>query len=63
MRLPQHAALIYIIVVSDMQGQKADTENYQIAAAAPRREASLIQIEPRLSRIHKCHHPRKRMIQ
>jgi len=26
------AALIYIIVVSDMHGQKVDTENYQIAA-------------------------------
>jgi hypothetical protein len=35
LRFPQHAALIYIIVVPDMHGQKADTGNYQIATAAP----------------------------
>jgi hypothetical protein len=35
LRFPQHAALIYIIIVPDMHGQKADTGNYQIAAAAP----------------------------
>src|ERR1700687_15942 len=31
--LPQHAALIYIIVVPDMHGQKVDTENCQIPPA------------------------------
>jgi hypothetical protein len=29
------AALIYIIVVPDIHGQKVDTENYQIAASMP----------------------------
>ena len=29
------ATLIYIIVVPDVHAQKVDTENYQIAAAAP----------------------------
>jgi hypothetical protein len=31
-----NCSMIYIIVVPDMHGQRVDTENYQIAAAAPR---------------------------
>jgi hypothetical protein len=39
LRWPQHAALIYIIIVPDMHGQKVDAENYRIAAATVERES------------------------